>query len=358
MDQFHDYQTKLFELLSMNPLIKELEEQAKTIEHLRQRIDQLESSKVTQSILSPISNDQYSINDNDSTDNLQYEVKLLRERVFILETDFLIKNKESQAQKEELELLRKENDEIKQEMSKILEMSFSQKPPLQEFVKPTIKAFDKKESQLNKPISSDTDDEDYIKSTSRPPLNSRRNIVTRDIQIPKTSYYSDQAKNISVPAKNNPLTPTSPSRTERRFENLLPERQNSGFYKNSQYIPGQIHKRSKSETRSSQSQPIQINTPIASKRPQHYSKLTYSNGSPTSSQSGSDLMKSNNNYLSDDSEDHEYVGERNIMESKSNTDQSKEESSTSHDDLCKCNKCVAAQLREIEFYRSKMQANN
>ncbi|CAG8601332.1 15316_t:CDS:2, partial [Racocetra fulgida] len=332
-DQFQDYQTKLSELLSMNPFIKELEEQTKTIEHLRQRIDQLESSKVNQSLHS---NYQDSINNHDSTNNLQDEVKSLHKRVFELETDFLIKNKECQAQKKEIELLRKENDEIKQHVSIILEMVSNQKPSSKEFVKQTIKEFDEKESQSNKQTSSDledTDDEDYIKS-SRLPLKSRRNVVTRDTQIPKTSYYSDQAKNISVPTKSNPLSPTSPtliSRTERRFENLLPERQNPGFYNNSQYIPGQIHKRSKSESRSSQSQPVQINTPISPKRPQNYSKLTSSNGSSTSSHSGSDFMKSNNNYLSDyDSEDHEYVGEQNIMEYKSNIDQSKEESSASH----------------------------
>ncbi|CAG8489506.1 28858_t:CDS:2, partial [Racocetra persica] len=113
-----------------------------------------------------------------------------------------------------------------------------------------------------------------------------------------------QAKNISVSTKNSPLLLISPmliSCTERCFKNLLPERQNLRFNNNSQYISDQT---------------------------QNYSKLTSSNSLSTSFYLGSDFMKSNNNNLSDyDSEDHEYIGEQNIIKYKLNIDQSKEESS-------------------------------
>ncbi|RIB14645.1 hypothetical protein C2G38_1639744 [Gigaspora rosea] len=379
INQFQDYQTKLSELLSMNPFIKELEEQAKTIEHLRQRIDQLESSNINQSNLYSYSNYRPSINNPfDSTDNndLKDELKSLRERVFELETDLLIQKKDSQTQQNEIELLKNENDEIKQQISNILEMvSNHQSPfqlsPLKEFTKPTIEEISEKELHLNEPINSD--DEIYVKS-SRVHLKPRRNHVTRDtrdiqipmssydtrdIQIPMSSYNSDKTKDMSVSTKSSPLTPTSPTSPtsptlnpyiERRFE-TLPERLKPGFHNNSQYIPNQIHKHSRSsETHSSQTQPIQINfsnTPVSPKRHHYFT----SNNSSVSSQSG-------NNYLSDDdSEDNKYVGEQNITEHSSNIDQSREEFVTSHDDLCKCNKCVAAQMREIEFYRSKMRAN-
>ncbi|CAG8471391.1 676_t:CDS:2 [Dentiscutata erythropus] len=276
IDQFQDYQTKLSEILSMNPFIKELEEQAKTIEHLRQRIDQLESSNINQSNIYPYSNYQSSFNNHiDSTDDdLKDEIKSLRERVFELDADLLIQNKEN------------------------------------------------------------TDDDFYVKS-SRMPLKSKRNNVTRDIQIPMSPYHSDKPKDI-------------------RLE-VLPEILKPVFHNNSQYIPSQIHKRSRSrsETRSSlpsQPQPVQINTPVSPKRPYYHQKLTSNNSSASS--------QSINNYLSDDdSEDNKYVGEQNIIEHSSNIDQSREETITSHDDLCKCNKCVAAQMREIEFYRSKLRAN-
>ncbi|CAG8801557.1 19328_t:CDS:2 [Gigaspora margarita] len=282
INQFQDYQTKLTELLSMNPFIKEFEEQAKTIEHLRQRIDQLESSNINQSNSYSYSNYRSNINNPfDSTDNndLKDEIKSLRERVFELETDLLIQKKDK-------------------------------------FTKPTIEEISEKELQSNEPISSD----------------------------------------MSISTKSSPLTPTSPTSptlnpyTERRFE-TLPERLKPGFHNNSQYIPNQIPKHSRSsETHSSQTQPIQINfsnTPVSPKRNQYFT----SNNSSVSSQSG-------NNYLSDDdSEDNKYVGEQNITEHSSNIDQNREEFVNSHDDLCKCNKCVAAQMREIEFYRSKMRAN-
>ncbi|CAG8526674.1 871_t:CDS:2 [Scutellospora calospora] len=369
-DQFRDYQIKLTELLSMNPFIKELEEQAKTIELLRHRIDQLELSKNNQSehettaaILSSQSNYQSS-NHSVLTDNdLKDDVKSLRERVFELEADLLIQNKDSQAQKLKIERLQKENDEIKQQISNILDMVSKPRSPLKEFVKQTIEEVDEKEFHSNKPISSDveyTDDDDvkYIKSTREPspPLyqKSRKNIMTRDFQIPISSYHSDQTKDESVPMKTSPLSPTIPvfTSTGRRFENLLPEGPKTGFYNNSQYIPSQIHRRSRSETRSS----IPIVPP---KRPQIYPKFTSNNSSPTSSQSENDFVKSSNNFISDDydSEDIEYVGEQNIMENSSNIETCMIESSTSHGDLCKCNKCVTAQLREIEFYQNKMRAN-